>query len=177
MTKEIPSINLIKKKQKSFFERFIAWALTIGRLIVILTEVIALSTFLYRFSLDRKLVDLHDQIKQKQAIVELLKQNEDKYRNLQNRLAVASGFIDSADKTTKMFIDIENLAPADVSFNNIRLSEKDIQIDASMQSVTSLTTFVKKLQEYPSFKSVSLNKIENKTSSAVIVASITLRLR
>ncbi|MDO8460814.1 MAG: PilN domain-containing protein [bacterium] len=177
MAQPSPSINLIKKKKKDFFDRFIAWALTIGRFIVILTEVIALSTFLSRFSLDRKLVDLHDSIKQKQAIVNLLKNNEDKYRNLQNRLAVSSKFLDSANETTKIFTDLIDFAPSDFIFNNIRLSEQSIQIDASVQSVNSLTIFIKKLQEYPKFSSVSLDRIENKTSSATIAVSITTHLQ
>lgn len=172
-----PSVNLIKKKKKDFFDRFITWALTIGRFIVILTEVIALSTFLYRFSLDRKLVDLHDSIKQKQAIVNLLKNNENKYRNLQNRLAVSSKFLDSASETTKIFTDLSDFAPSDFIFNNIKISEKSIQMDASTQSINSLTVFIKKLQEYPKFASVSLDRIENKTSSATIVVSITTHLQ
>ena len=171
-----PSVNLIKKKKKDFFDRFITWALTIGRFIVILTEVIALSTFLYRFSLDRKLVDLHDSIKQKQAIVNLLKSNEEKYRNLQDRLAVSSNHLDSAKETTKIFTDLFSLAPSDFIFNNIKISEKSVQIDARVQSVNSLTVFIKKLKEYPKFSSVSLDRIENKTSSAIIVVNITARL-
>ncbi len=177
MAQPSPSINLIKKKKKDFFDRFITWALTIGRFIVILTEVIALSTFLYRFSLDRQLVDLHDSIKQKQAIVNLLKNNEDKYRNLQNRLAVSSMFLDSANQTTKIFTDLTDFAPSDFIFNNIKISEKNIQIDARVQSINSLTVFIKKLQEHPKFSSVSLDRIENKTSSATIVVSITTHLQ
>ena len=46
------SINLVKKNEKSSVDKFINWTLSIGRLIVIITEIIAISAFLYRFSLD-----------------------------------------------------------------------------------------------------------------------------
>ena len=68
-----PSINLFKDKNKNFFDLFIKWALSIGRVVVIATEAIALSAFLYRFSLDQQLIDLNDKIVQKQALVKLLK--------------------------------------------------------------------------------------------------------
>jgi len=80
-------INLVKGKHKSFFDRFLAWALSAGRVIIIVTEIIALSAFLYRFSLDREIIDLRDNTKQEQKILELFKEQEKTFRNLQERLS------------------------------------------------------------------------------------------
>ena len=91
MQKKPISINLLKQ-QTSLVDRFIDWALTIGRLLVILTEIVALSAFIYRFSLDRQLIDLHSKITQEQAIANYLNNNEKKYRNLQDRLAIATNY-------------------------------------------------------------------------------------
>ncbi|MDE2025485.1 MAG: hypothetical protein KGJ07_03255, partial [Patescibacteria group bacterium] len=77
------TINLVRGRRPRVLDQFVGWALTIGRVVVILTELIALGAFLYRFGLDRQLVDLHDKIAQEQSIVDLLKQNENSYRNLQ----------------------------------------------------------------------------------------------
>lgn len=77
------SINLLRDKEKPLLDRFVAWALSVGRSIVILTEIVALAAFIYRFSIDRKLSDLNDDIKQKQLIVGQLTSLEDEYRNLQ----------------------------------------------------------------------------------------------
>ena len=58
------SINLVKSRKPHFLDRFITWALNAGRLLVIITETVALSAFLFRFGLDREIVDLNDKIKQ-----------------------------------------------------------------------------------------------------------------
>src|SRR3989344_9329514 len=81
------SINLYKGKSRNFIDRFILWTLSAGRLIIILTEILALSAFLYRFSLDRNLIDLNDKIKNEEIILNYLKKNEENFRSIQDRLS------------------------------------------------------------------------------------------
>lgn len=177
MSSEKSAINLFKSRKGSFFDHFMKWALTIGRVVVILTEAIALSAFLYRFSLDRQLIDLHDTIKQKQGLVRLLKNNEDAFRNLQDRLTATAALSETGKQTITIFNDIFNFTSSDLSFNTIFLSENQIKIDARVQSVSALTSFIKYLKEHPKISSVSLDKIENKTTSSTIVVGITATIK
>lgn len=171
------SINLLKTGRVNLFDKFIDWALTFGRVVVIGTEVIALCAFLYRFSLDRQLVDLHDQIELKDTYVRALKTNEEKYRNLQERLTLSSTIGKSTTETVTLFKDIIGLAPTDFFVNNLRISQENIRIEASAGSVSSLTYFIDKLKKYPQVETVSLDTIENKTSRATIAVSITAQFK
>lgn len=175
--RSLPAINLIKKEKKPFLDTFLHWALTIGRLVVMLTEIIALSTFLYRFSLDRQLIDLHDKIKQKQTIVDLLKDNEYKYRNLQNRIALASELDNTGIKPSSIFIDILNLAPVGFNINTITVSENGLRIDANSQSLPTLTLFINNLYSYPKTDIVNLDKIENRISNATLGVNISAKFK
>lgn len=176
MQKNSASINLLKK-QTSLIDRFITWALTVGRLLVIVTEIVALSAFIYRFSLDRQLIDLHSKIVQEQAIVNYLKDNEKTYRNLQDRLTAATNYSTLGINRFKVFSDIVGFTPKGMSFNNFSLYENRIKIDANVDSVSSLSTFVNSLKNYPAIDTVSIDKIGNKPSSAVITISITATLK
>lgn len=173
MENKVTAINLFKGREKSFTEKFINWALTIGRVVVIVTEGIALLAFLYRFSLDRQLIDLHEKIKQKETIVKLLKNNEDRYRNLQERLLLISNLGKKSASTSKTFIDINNLVPPDVILNNFSFSTDSLKIDLSTQSVASLLTLINSLKSYPLVNTVSLDRIENRTSNGTILVGIT----
>ena len=62
-------INLMPNRGDTVLIQFLNWALTIGRLLIILVETLALGTFLYRFSLDMQIVDLKDKIKVQRAFV------------------------------------------------------------------------------------------------------------
>lgn len=175
MPESLPSINLIKNKIP-FLDKFIDWALTVGRLIIIFTEVIAVAAFIYRFSLDEKLVDLHSSIKQKQAIVSLLKQDESKYRNLQDRLSLASTFAEKGNKTIKTFKDLISLTPQEIKFNTLTIDEEKISINANVNSRSSLKEFVDLLKSYPSITSVSIDNIENKPAIGLSI-NITTTLK
>lgn len=169
MPENLPSINLVKNKQAPLFDRFINWALTVGRLIVIITEVVAVAAFIYRFSLDDKLVNLHSDIKAKQNIVTVLKNDENKYRNLQDRIALASAFSQSSVKTTEIIGDIVNLIPPGVKINDLALNKDRINMSVNIGSVSSLTDFIDPLKNYPKIKSISIENIENKPSVGLSV--------
>ncbi len=168
-----PTINLFRNKNKNFLDRFIKWALVVGRVVVITTEAIALSAFLYRFSLDQQLIDLNDKIVQKQTLVKLLKNSEDTFRNLQDRLTAASEITNAGKQTVTLFTDIINFSSPDITFNNLFLSENQVRINANVQSVSTLTNFVNTLRENPKIQSVSIDKIESKRTNAIIIVSIT----
>ncbi|OGH41825.1 MAG: hypothetical protein A3H79_02790 [Candidatus Levybacteria bacterium RIFCSPLOWO2_02_FULL_36_8b] len=176
MPNSLPSINLVQNKKVPFIDKFMDWALTVGRLIVILTEIIALLTFFYRFSLDEKLIDLHSVIKQKQAIISFLKQDEDKYRNLQDRIALASTYSEKIIKTNKIVMDVINLIPQGIKINDLTFNKDRISIDIDMASVLLLTNFVNPLRNLSEVKSVSIDSIESKPSIGLL-ASVTVMLK
>ncbi len=176
MQKRSPSINLLGGRKVNLFDKFINWALTIGRPVVIITELIALSAFLYRFNLDRQLIDIHSEIKQRQAIVEYLKNPENTYRNLQDRIELASKFSDFGGQKIKILKDIVSFAPQGMTFQSFTISKDRINIDANIQLVSSLASFVNSLKSYSGIENVSIDSIENKLSNGLISVSITANL-
>ena len=141
MVKNSSSINLLKRDKSETLEQIINWSLTIGRILIISVELIALLAFLYRFSLDTQLQDLNTQIKQRQTIVAFQKQNENTYRNLQQRLKLVSDTSSSAIQTVKTYYDILSFAPAGMTFNNSTLSDNTISIEANITSIAPLGIF------------------------------------
>jgi Tfp pilus assembly protein PilN len=171
------TINLAKNRGETFLDRFISWALTAGRVIIILTEAIALGAFLYRFSLDRTLVDLHDHISQETAVVNLLKNNENQFRNLQNRLLLAKNVIGSSSQFVKTFTDILKIIPSDMQVTTFQMTSDTLRLEGTLQSITSLRTLVDTLKTYPAVTSVSLDKIQTNTSTASISVTLTIILK
>lgn len=176
MKRKFHSINLLKNKDADFFSNFIKWALTIGRLIVIVTEIIALSAFVYRFSLDKKLIDLRSEIKQKQTIVEGQKANEEKYRDLHDRISLASNFASLSLEKHKIFKDLLGLTPQGMTLNSLNLSNDKINIEANVRSTPSLGIFVNLLKNYPSIDAISIDNIENKPQTNFILVNIAATL-
>jgi len=171
------SINLSTKRKANLEEIFFAWAIGIGRGLVILTETIALGAFLYRFTLDGQLSDLHDKILQESNVVKFFSHNESVYRNLNSRLALATSIFSSQSVIAKLYQDIINILPTDITLRTLTFSPDSLKMDLSTQSVNSLSAFIQNLREYPLVSTVSIDTIENKTANAVINASVSVTFK
>ena len=123
MAKFSASINLLEDKDKTL-ELIIAWALTFGRALVILVEIVALAAFVYRFTLDNQLQDLRTKIKEEQAIVNYQKDSEAKYRNLQDRLSLIATVSKQSVNDLKVFKDIIGLTPNGFTFKSFDFSRR-----------------------------------------------------
>lgn len=153
--------------------QFLTWALTIGRLLIILTETLALGTFLYRFGLDMKIVDLHDQIKANSFIVKNFQPQEIIFRNLQARLALAKKADSLSSKLPTIFQDIIQMGRGKVTFLSILVANETVKLQVQASSVNDLSSFVSSLKTYTPIKSLSIDSVQDKTSQAVIIISLT----
>jgi hypothetical protein len=176
MAKNMHQINLLPNHGETMLVQFLNWALTIGRLLIILVETLALSVFLYRFSLDMQTQDLKDKIKVQRAIVQSFKSQEDVFRNLQSRLALAKEYNTQELTSPNILNEIIDKGRGHITFRNIYISNDVIRIEAQAPSAAPLTEFVNSLKTYSPVKSVSIDKVENKTSSAEVIVGISAYL-
>ncbi len=170
------SIDLVKNKP-NLIDEFLKWALSFGRLLVILVEIVAFSAFIWRFSLDRQLIDLNDKIKQEQAIVEATKSREAVYRNLQQRLATIKQIDTQGNLNYKILNDVISFTPNEITFNSITIENGQIKIDCNVQSISALTSFTNSLKKYPNIISVGVNSIQNKSQSGSVNIVINAKLK
>lgn len=171
------SINLLGDKGKGTLDTVLDWAMYIGRLLVILTETIALIVFASRFSLDRKIVDLSDEIKKNQALVAYFKQGEDTYRKVHNKLDVSQTNVASSSATVSLFEKIIQQTNQQVNLTNFTISSSTMSLSIEASSVAVLASFMTELKQLPQIASLSIDTIENRTSSAIIVVTISGQLQ
>ncbi len=170
------SINLVKRKT-SLLDEILRWTLSVGRLLVIVTEIVAFSTFIYRFSLDRTLIDLHTEIKNKQAIVESLKEREITYRRLQERVLAASVTSQRSGRNIKILDEVVELTPSEITFNSFTIDNGEVTINSNINSVSSLSNFVSALRAYSEFTSVNVKNIQSNIAGANVRVIISAKLK
>lgn len=173
----VPSINLLPQKGESFVTQFLNWTLTIGRLLIIIVEMLALGTFIYRFDLDMKIVDLHDKIEAQSFIVANFQKSEESFRDVQDRLTLVKRYEEIGNTTTSIFSDIAKIGEGKVTFKNLTVETEAAKIEAQAPSTTTLTAFVNELKKHPAITGVIIDKVENSTSTSLIGISITATLK
>lgn len=161
-------ISLLPREEfeKTRFGRFLKWALSFGRWIVIITELIVILCFLSRFKLDRDLTDLGEKIKQQQAIIASFGDLEENFRNLQKRLST----IDDLEKQqlgVSSFLDeISRLVPLDVSLGDLVVGEKKVKISAIALSEAGLNSFIEELSK-SKFNKIALENVSREKSGEI----------
>lgn len=155
------SIDLLPQEEweKGTFGKILKWALTIGRHIVIFTELIVIIAFLSRFKLDRDMTDLSDKIKQKQAIVQSSEQFEKKFLFLQKELGTIKELRSKQLEGDTIITEISGLVPVDVYLSDFNVANKQISLNALALSEAGLATFLKKLKASTRFENLVLSQV------------------
>lgn len=145
--------------EKTSFGKFLKWTLTVGRWIVITTELVVILAFLSRFKLDRNLSNLYEDIKQKQAIIEASGDFEDDFRFLQKRLAIIKGLSKKQLDADLVIKEISLLTPINVSLSNLSIAGNKVSLTAIALSEDGLAAFLTNLKNSPKFEKLVLSSV------------------
>ncbi|OGK40646.1 hypothetical protein A3A74_00515 [Candidatus Roizmanbacteria bacterium RIFCSPLOWO2_01_FULL_35_13] len=171
-------INLIGKARVSVADNFLKWAVTVGRIVIVATELIALGALLYRFTIDRKIIDLHDQIRKAQIFVKAQSAKEKDYRSIQERLLN----IKETEEDTKAKIEIMNdilgsIARGNFSSTNLTVAQQTISVNGIAFSIFPINNFLEKLKENPNVVSIALDEVSGSAQGVQFKLTIELKQR
>jgi len=160
-------INLIPKDP--FFAtpvgKILKWALSIGRYIVIFTELIVILSFVTRFSLDRQLTDLNDAIAQKKTVIESYGDLEQSVRQIQTILEEYQ-IVKQQVNITEIFPELTNIIPRDTELNELVLRQDQVSFSGRTITQGSLNTLINNIQLSDRFSNVSVDKIESNSTDS-----------
>ncbi|EKD87411.1 MAG: hypothetical protein ACD_36C00092G0004 [uncultured bacterium] len=147
--KTSPTINLLGEGdlEHSPWGRILTWATTYGRYIMITTEIIVLLAFISRFSLDRKLTDLNEEIAQKQAIIEANSDFESEFRNLQERMVMIKTLLNSQGVLRDVLEELQRLLPPGVYFETLALNNDGMNARALALTTAGFSQFLSSINQ------------------------------
>lgn len=158
------NINLIPQKDfdQTPIGRILRWSLTYGRYIIVCTEIVVLLAFIYRFSLDRQITDLNEEIDQKSAIILANREFERQFRNLQKRTEFIGGLATNQPVVVELLRHLESITPQGVQFNSYGFSEGTLTIGATASTNTHLALFLNNLKSSEMLGSVNIVSLTKK---------------
>lgn len=149
--------------QKGTLGHLLKWALTVGRFIVVFTELIVILAFLSRFKFDRDLTDLNEAVSQKKAIVEAAAGFEQDFRFLQKQLETIASLKKNRLATSLILQEVGALMPPDVSLANFAVEDSTASFTATALSESGLSSFLTNLKNSTRFKNLSLTQVATGT--------------
>lgn len=156
------TINLFPKDPffKTIFGKSIQWALSVGRYIVIFTELLVILSFVARFTLDRKVTDLNKAIEQKKNLILSYGDLESNFRNLQFKIADYQE-LSVQDNIIEIFPRLTKIIPQNVILEEMQIKQGSIRLKGEVFSQMVLNTLVNNITLSPDFNDVVIDKIES----------------
>ncbi|OGJ37551.1 MAG: hypothetical protein A2383_00840 [Candidatus Pacebacteria bacterium RIFOXYB1_FULL_39_46] len=167
-------INLVPKDP--FFEtslgRILQWSLSVGRYIVMFTELIVVLSFATRFYLDRQVTDLNQAITRKEGVVASYSEFEQEFLAAQEKINQYQQ-IAQRENLVEIFPILRQVIPNGVELEELAIYPDKIAITGVVLSQQSLNLLINNLQISPNFVNVVVNTIESQGS---LSAGFTFRL-
>ncbi len=151
--------------------KFLRWALTWGRRIIVITELVVISAFLSRFWLDTEVANLSDIITKDKAIVETSAQFEQQFRSVSDRLAKAE-VLEKEVSPLVAYDSAMQLIPQTISLVQINTDGKTVSFSGggSEEAIAQLVTSFK---NSPQFTNVFVARISKSDINPAVNFSLT----
>lgn len=159
---KLGKINLLPKDSFEFstLGKILKWALTTGRVLVVLTEFVVILAFGSRFYFDKKSNDLLEVIDQRQAVVDSYADIETKVRDILTRQAIVEKYSKENLGINNVIAQIRRVTPQDVNFDEIAIDNKGFSLSGSAGSEGGLANLLLGVNSIPNISGVNVGGID-----------------
>lgn len=152
-------INLLPEKNKSFTEKILYFALHYLRYIVVITQIVVISVFFFRFTIDQQIVDLKERVNQKQEIIKLTRPIIVEAAEVSEKMEYVKKQITTQNAFQMRLDSIFSVVPKEISLFDFTINEKNIAFRGRSATVEAVKYLNGALQKKPDFKSVRIDTV------------------
>lgn len=153
-------INLLSIKKEKPLDRVIYFALNYLRYILVITQIVVIGVFFYRFKVDQEIVDLQDSINQKKEIIQVSQPLIKDAKIAAFKLDQVESIV-SAQRTSVAATDyLLSLFPEKFFLKKMQISQETISLEGFTQDLQVLKAFLSRLKKEAKFAKIELKNIK-----------------
>lgn len=162
MSAQKKTINLLPKDEfaQSPIGKFFAWALTFGKYIVIITQIIVIGAFLFRFKLDKEAESLTDSLNKQQVVLAGFRETELLARNIHSRLNNIKAIESRQEPMFKSLDNLSSLLPLETEVEALNFNQNTLTIEGHAASELGISTLISNLQKNKNLENVNIISIK-----------------
>ena len=163
------SVNLLPPSdfELSFWGRFLKWAVTTGRYIIILTELVVIVAFLSRFKLDEELRDVNEKIQIQVGYLESEQSQLQEFLTVQKRIELASSALQKSSSLSGTLKYMEENTPAEITITQQTVSKDQVLLSANTISEAALGKMMIDMSRDGIWQGLDLNQIISDSSTGI----------
>lgn len=153
-------IDLKEKKEQSLSERIIYFALHYLRYIIVLTQLVVILVFFYRFRVDQQIIDSKEAVDQKKEIIQVASPLIEKAEAIDKKTKEIKDILSSQREMNTMFQYIFSVFPESLILKEIAYEKQVIKLKGIAIDPKQLQNFYNILKKENKFDIVDLSNIE-----------------
>lgn len=171
------SVNLLTQDEfsSSPIGKVLLWALSVGRYIVVFTELIVILSFLSRFKLDRDLTDINESIEKQKAIIESYGGLEEEFRAQQKLLKFVAQKSPEPSVSDSLII-IKETMPTDIKLETFSYQADELNLKATALSLPAFSSFINTLLRNQDIADISIKSIEAQAQGLIVTFELVATL-
>ena len=162
-------INLLPPSEfeGSFWGRFLKWASTAGRKVVIVTEMVVILAFLSRFKLDEDIRRINEEITGKRNLLEASMPFEDRFKSMKNQITAAKIIEKQQLNASVALEEVAKQVPFEVRLDNVQISKNRINVTGLSIDEKALGEMLSRMDKNANWKSIDLVSLDSKINKGV----------
>jgi Tfp pilus assembly protein PilN len=175
----VSSINLLPKDSFEFSTagKALKWTITVGRVLVVLTEFVVLLAFASRFYFDKKLSDLGDVLIQKQAQIAAYADVETEMRKVLAKQAPVETVLKDGLGFASKVDGLSSVLPPGTVLTELALSKNGLVISGNAQSEYGFAQFISGIKKMPGVVTINLQDTSFDQTTGGVKFSIQIKFK
>ncbi len=159
-------INLLPKRKRNTADILLNFILYYFRYIIVVTQIVVIGVFFFRFKVDQQVIDLKESFKQKQQILAVTLPIVEEARIIQVKTDQVQAIIDDQKTTLGILRTIVRSVPTAITLTQIEILEQELTIRGIATNVQAVRTFHSKLSSFDQLETVEIFGIERQTDGS-----------
>jgi len=153
-------INLSEKKDVGFLDKLTFFGLNYLRYIIVITQLVVIVVFFYRFQIDQRIIDLKEGVEQKKEIVKIALPLLNEAAKIDKKTSIINETLLKQKKFSEMTDYFIASFPETITLTNMEIKDESIKITGDAENAQHLQAFYALLKRENKFKMVSLQNIK-----------------
>ncbi len=166
-------INLLSEKEPSFAERVMYFFLNYLRYIIVITQLVVIGVFFYRFKVDQSIIDLKESVDQKREIIQVVSPLLNQAEAIDERTREIKQIIGSQKSLDLMINYLLSIFPQDINLTTLEVGNKSLKMVGKAPDSKVIQAFYQVLKRDKKFTKIDLQNIKRTEEGYSLVLNLT----
>jgi hypothetical protein len=148
------------KKDTPFVEKVFYFALNYLRYIIIITQLVVIGVFFYRFQVDQKIIDLKEAVDQKKEIVNIVLPLLNEASRIDKKSTEINSILNRQNTFSSMISYMLSIFPETINLTSFETTNNSLKISGIASDPKHLQLFYDRLKKEKKFSGVELQTIK-----------------